>query len=812
MRIKKPNTGGGEAVAVDNITIVENENKLITSLEGVNLGLRVSITNEIDFKFVSIGTRAYIDWGVTDIAILRSSYLGENRYSTFPKLDLSVELFTSWCDQFGEDFILNFYMEIKDYHSKPSPICFAAKKFKSKVITSLPNLEGEYLLLSSVHVVLGADKTIDNEKTKVFKHYEKHQLPAEIPTPFEPQYWQFGTYQQMTTAKNTIPSGSTVKVLDASYDPQVKSGAAFYLTDANSSYVSFKLMCKENQLHADAVSIFQDDHLKLQVPSSFISHSVNTRILEDFDYTMKFDTDHFVLAPVGGVRTVPISFNGVVKYMTLQSYDLYFDRFDNGGKGKRVNWTIQAYIRNTEDIVNTKQIGKRDDGGINDVEPLSIDTSMITMQVSALIPSDNSNPREEDFTIHKYWKKALAPVEERFTPEAASHEHSYTQPDGTTIKFNSEGKLEAQFPTPEEQTAVQIDNYTIEKNGVVLTVPAALNPIRHNYTIKKDFQLDFDFNDKTFIKVTPRGADENGFLQIPIEIASSGQIGYLKLGSVNLPVSAFTGNPEFIHFGIIAHVHGTDLENVVCEYVFESDGSPIKYKPTQVDQKICIAQIRAKKPINTDGWLEQFVTVWKYWKAAVSEESSGAPAVDGYGVEYIDLNGVKTLSSVGGMTSNYYTLRYLQDFDFDFKAIFNHDTGNLIFVANPVGGNKVIKATRTGGHTDGSSLPKQTHFVSVKTLDTQLNGLERGKCHYLRFGSSMPTVEPSSPQNMFSHVSPEPDIKPNNNYLVNYGIVKIYIPKVGEAFDHGKIYIYKYWKSALATFDELMQDYQQRNP
>ncbi len=1019
--------------------------------------------------------------------------------------------------------------------------------------------------------ILDASKDPEIESGWAIYKYDKANivfdlLEKEHESVYKPEYYEFPTLSEAMRLKDTIKSGATIKILDASGDPKVKQGFAFYLIDGEKSgYSGMKLISKEGEIAPDGVTIFKTDNEKLSVPDAMISNRTDIRILEDFDFSLTYDGTDMILEPIGGTRTIPIMCGNTKKFLTICPYKLSFKIFDNQGKGKRVNWTIEANISDTDQTITTQVIGFVDSGETVIVKPKPSDVQLSIMQVSVLVPYSGT-PLAKDFFIYKYWKKALAPVEERFIPEIdipnvdnitivdrvaggklfsipelqhayyedvkimkdfsliakvnsslrkidisfngssemlsipvktgsgikylklipftidantlgsckkgspvyiivsgylkdtgeeevsampmsrftdgsatrlnprnvvvdkqmavfqlrimvpaqtyfswhqsmvtvfktweqalspaeerivipepETHEHNYTQPDGQTIKF-VDGKLVAQFPqttgyysdkasvmitnskrlaVPDAMTSnrldfivledfdyelemtnskiidispvggvhtvpvmvegvkkymslskrrfsltsftdygkgkrvhwtftvnisdadvfnssnsinanshgdpvivlpsqprtsflmlqisvlvsssgvlnsdsiiihkywkkalapLQADNHTVEQTDNVLTVPAALNPIMHNYTIKKNFQLSLNFDDKTFIKVKFKGANETGGLIVPIEVVNTNIVQNekpfcntlnLHLGEFNIPVSAVGGTSEYIHFGIMANRSGGDANTLnieSCSYIVEADGSPITFKPNPADTKICIAQIRVKRPINTDGWREESVTVWKYWRACVSEESSGAPAVDGYGVEYINLNGVKTLSSVGGMTSNYYTLRYLQDFDFDFKAIFNHETGNLIFVTNPIGGNKVIKATRTGGHTDGSSLPKQTHFVSIKTLDAQLNGLERGKYHYLRFGSSMPTVEPSSPQNMFSHVSPEPDIKPNNNYSVNYGIVKIYIPKVGEAFDPGKIYVYKYWKNALATFDELMQDYQQRNP
>lgn len=594
-------------------------------------------------------------------------------------------------------------------------------------------------------------------------------LEKEHESVYEPEYYEFPNLSEAMRLKDTIKSGATIKVLDASGDPKVKQGFAFYLIDGEKSgYSGMKLISKEGEIAPDEITIFNTGNEKLSVPDAMIANRTDVRILEDFDFSLSYDGTDMILEPIGGTRTIPIMCGNAKKYLTICPYKLSFKIFDNQGKGKRVNWTIEANISDT-DQTNTAQVfGFVDSGETVIVKPKSSDVQLTIMQVSVLVPYSGT-PLSKEFFIHKYWKKALAPAEERMV-------------------------------IPESE-AVIIDNYTIEKNGDTLTVPAALNPIRHNYTIKKNFQLDLNFDDRNFIRVTPRGADENGFLQIPIEIATNGFIYTLQLGTVDLPVSAFTGDPEFIHFGIIAKVEGDQAPKIPCEYIFEADGSPLKLRPTQVDQQICIAQIRAKKPVNTDGWREEFVTVWKYWRNYVLEESTGgAPAVDGYGAEYVEIDGVTKMTSIGAMTSNYYSLRYLQDFDFDFKVIYDKVNNLLTTVAIPIGGNRTIKATRSSGDTDGNFSAKETFYLSLKTIDNTMNNPEKGKFLYFHFGSDMPKID--TLQNMNVAISTTPDIKPNNNYKVTFGVLKIYIPKDGEAFDHGKVYLYKFWKNALATTEE----------
>lgn len=578
-------------------------------------------------------------------------------------------------------------------------------------------------------------------------------------------------------ASEKMEDGQEVKVLDASGDPNIKKGWAIYKFSKKSNL--FDLLEKQEQpvipaptiINTDEFTIFKTTNDKLVVPEAMIGSRVEIRILEDFDFSMKYDGKDILLKPIGGTRSIPIMYGERKRFLTICNYELSCEQFNNKGKGKRVNWVIVANVSDTNETITTQITKFTRSGKPVDVKPNSNDIQLQIMQVSVLVPPNGSAPRPESFIIHKYWKKALAPAEERIKPEA-----------------------------------VKIDNYTIEKNGDILTVPASLNPIRHNYTIRKNFQLDLNFDDKNFIRVTPRGANAKGFLEIPIEISSTGELYKLQLGTVDLPVSAFAGSPEVAHFGIMANISEV---KTACTYIVEADGSPIKLQPKQTDQKICIAQVRAKLPVNTDGWKEEFVTMWRYWETALLE-TFGETFVDGYGAEHIENNGLKQITSMGAMTPNYYNLRYFQDFDFDFKVIYDKTNNSFNVSAQPIGGARTIKATRAITDANGIVQGKETLYPSINMIDGTFNDPEKGKYYYFHFGSNMPSAD--TLQLMTTTISLIPTIRPQSNYMVTYGVIKIYIPKDGEQFDYGKVYLYRYWRNALASFDELMQDYKKRNP
>ena len=591
-----------------------------------------------------------------------------------------------------------------------------------------------------------------------------------------------------------LKDGQEVKVLDASGDPAIKSGWAVYKYSKTSH--AFDLIGKQEkdlQIGADEITVIS----RLANTNAFNSpelqspYQENIRIMQDFDVTAEVDnaTKKILLKINGSLTdavTIPLRTPSGIKYIQMKGVSLSQGVFDASLRGKPVWFGISGYIRDTaEETISSMQYAMFDDGSPIKNTPRDV----VKYQVIPLFQVRFDFPRRSTWawnnnmlTLVKHWKRILAPAEERIV-----------------------------IPEPTAPEAVEIDNYTIEKNGDVLTVPASLNPIRHNYTIRKNFQLDLNFDNREFIRVTPRGADENGFLQIPIEMSSTGAIATLQLGTVDLPVSAFTGSPEMIHFGIMAKVEGDQAPKVACEYIVEADGSPIKLQPKQTDQKICIAQIRAKKPINTNGWREEYVAMWRYWETALLETFSETP-VDGYGAEYIEKNGIKQITSIGAMTPTYYNLRYLQDFDFDFKISYNKTNNALNFVGIPIGGDRTIKITRAigDGNIDGIVLPKETLFGSIKAFSGTTNNPEKGKYLYLHLGTNMNKIE--AIQNVNIVISAIPKIKPQNNYMVTYGVFKVYIPKDGEQFDYGKVYLYRYWKNALATFDELMQDYKERNP
>jgi len=541
------------------------------------------------------------------------------------------------------------------------------------------------------------------------------------------------------------------------------------------------------EIKADDSSIIEctyqgDDNKTFGSPENYNPFDERFKFLEDFDF--KFENYQSggvetIKMTANNPRQIKVNVNGVVKYLTLNFWVVDFQnmRTSAGAKtGDYIYFRLNAGVKNTE--VFSPHSSSSNLGYITDAKTTYGSPNQILFSARVKLPDEGQEYDLTTLKVWKHWKKALAPAEERII-----------------------------IPEPTAPEAVNIDNYTIEKTGDILTVPASLNPIRHNYTIRKNFQLDLNFDNKEFIRVTPRGADENGFLQIPIE--KDGIVFALQLGTVDLPVSAFAGSPEMIHFGIMAKVESSQAPKVACEYIVEADGSPIKFEPSPTDLQICIAQIRAKKPVNTDGWREEFVTMWRYWETVLLETFSETP-VDSYGTEYIENNGVKQITSIGAMTPNYYNLRYLQDFDFDFKVSYDSVNNTLNTIAIPTGGARTIKTTRAISDIDGIVLAKETLYPSVNTINNTMNDPEKGKFHYFHFGSNMPSVD--TLQGMNATVSLTPNIRPQSNYYVTYGVIKIYIPKDGEPFDYGKVYLYKYWRNALASFDELIQDYQQRNP
>jgi hypothetical protein len=519
-------------------------------------------------------------------------------------------------------------------------------------------------------------------------------------------------------------------------------------------------------------------------PDVFDIFPLDCKILEDFDFDIKAsDTVQTIeLTLRNGTpnfKNIPVQTSAGIRYLHPTSFNC--SQKSGAKAGELVHWMVEFKITDEKTEWLSSSIGGFTDGKFSTPKTGDIlRDSILALTVRAKQPSAGQPFDPKYITVFKHYKKALAPAEERIV-----------------------------IPEPTAPQAVEIDNYTIEKNGAVLTVPASLNPIRHNYTIRKNFQLDLNFDDKNSIRVTPRGADENGFLQIPIE--KDGIVFALQLGTVDLPVSAFAGSPEMVHFGIMAKVESDQAPKVACEYLVEADGSPIKFVPSPTDLRICIAQVRAKLPVNTDGWREEFVTMWRYWETALLETFSETP-VDGYGAEYIEIGGMKQITSIGSMNPTYYNLRYLQDFDFDFKISYSKTNNALSFVGIPIGGDRTIKITRAigDGNADGTVLPKETLFGSIKTFSGTRNDPEKGKYLYLHLRTNMNKIE--AIQNVDVLISTIPQIKPQSNYMVTYGVFKIYIPTDEEQFDYGKVFAYKYWKNALASFDELMQDYKERNP
>ncbi|WP_461632025.1 hypothetical protein [Labilibaculum euxinus] len=192
-------------------------------------------------------------------------------------------------------------------------------------------------------------------------------------------------------ASEKMEDGQEVKVLDASGDPNIKKGWAIYKFSKESNL--FDLLEKEEKpiipaptiINTDEFTIFKTENDKLLVPEAMFGARVDIRILEDFDFSLSYDGKDMQLVPFGGIRTIPVMYGGTKRFLTISNQRLSFALFDNRGKGKRVNWVINANISDTDVLVTTPVTGYYDSGETVPVKPNLSNVQLQIMQVSVLV-------------------------------------------------------------------------------------------------------------------------------------------------------------------------------------------------------------------------------------------------------------------------------------------------------------------------------------------------------------------------------------------------------------------------------------------
>ncbi|MBI9035464.1 MAG: hypothetical protein JEZ03_13440, partial [Bacteroidales bacterium] len=168
-------------------------------------------------------------------------------------------------------------------------------------------------------------------------------------------------------ASETFNDGDLIKVIDASNDPNIKSGWAIYRYQISSK--SYDLIEKEEQ---ETIEIFvpdgrtttegfknTDGNNKILVPDLWDIYKPDVKLLEDFDYdiVVKYwgGKNKLVLTPKGlGDKqfiTIPVETAEGKKFLYLSELDLTNGGF-NGGV-TNVHWYVSGFLRDTDQDTDT---------------------------------------------------------------------------------------------------------------------------------------------------------------------------------------------------------------------------------------------------------------------------------------------------------------------------------------------------------------------------------------------------------------------------------------------------------------------------
>lgn len=399
-------------------------------------------------------------------------------------------------------------------------------------------------------------------------------------------------------ASEKMEDGQEVKILDASGDPNIKNGWAIYKFSKESNL--FDLLEKQEQpiipaptiINTDESTIFKTENDKLVVPEAMFGTRVDMRILEDFDFSLSYDGKDMQLVPIGGVRTIPVMYGDAKRFLTISNNKLSFALFNNKGKGKRVNWVVNATVSDTNEPVTTQVTGYIDTGETVPVKPNSSDIQLQIMQVSVLVPYNGSAPKVKDFRIHKYWKKALVPAEERIA-----------------------------IP---EQGAVNVDNVTLFKTilSEKETIFAPALSITHpaNFRILKDFDFTYNIDktftgDKTYLDINVIGGNQH----IPVMV--DGVRKYMSITGEGVVLPDLFNTQfvnKWVYFIMQAVISDTEDTTHPLGTVYESDGSAMLATPYPDSTAFNFMQVGIK--VNADGETLDLknVHVFKYWKNALA--------------------------------------------------------------------------------------------------------------------------------------------------------------------------------------------------
>lgn len=352
----------------------------------------------------------------------------------------------------------------------------------------------------------------------------------------------------------------------------------------------------------------------------------------------------------------------------------------------------------------------------------------------------------------------------------------------------------------------------------MFNAPELQNPYHENIRIMQDFDVTAEVDDSTkkiLLKI-------NGSLteNVSIPLRTPNGMKYLKLKGMSLPRALFNtdlyGKPVYI--GISAHIRDTDGETISgMQYTVFPDGSPIKNVPGDVvaDTVFPLLQIRFDIPLQSFGaWNNNMLTVIRHWKRilAPAEERIIIPAIsettevltDDYTIYKAVVSEKLRMLVPEGFVTHPSNFRILEDFNY---SIEEGNQGNA-FIFRLEGADRTVKLIHNG-------LTRYMSIASESVLFNLYGGGGKGRYVHAEITATisddpntiypMGTAYNSSGEVLIS----KPIADPDNITIMQ---ARIYIPNNGESWDDGKCHIWKYWKKALAPFDELFLNYKQRNP
>ena len=407
----------------------------------------------------------------------------------------------------------------------------------------------------------------------------------------------YSTFADMVAlAKNACLDSELIKVLDASGDPLVSSGWAFYRFRLHNK--TFELVSKEQvaageKWDLDKQTVCETTYSEKQVlfnPQSIQTHRANFTILEDFG--LKFSVGEtytgsktfLLVEPDGGKRFIPVMSNGVKKYMNLiGEHVLMNDIFGASFAGNWKYFTLRAIITDTTDA-DIKNLGTsyENTGEPMQVFPYPLESQYYFVQIGVKFNADGKTIDDmRNIKIMPYWKQAL--------------------------------DLGA-IPTFDANT---IDRSQVSEFSNQFSVPEAMHGTRQDQIILKDFDFDFSHDkDTKLISMNIRGG--GGFKAIPILV--NGVRKYIHLNNCSFDMSNFGFGFDRFHFAVSAPIRDTDVysSNGMTNQYNGTDGSVSDVRPSKFDSAITIFQVSGTMPEFGQELAKHAFSVHKYWKKALA--------------------------------------------------------------------------------------------------------------------------------------------------------------------------------------------------